>query len=271
MPSADGLGARQSYALAFLRSSPPPKEGPPLLVPLQGGPIPEPTASPPLDLQAPDYGIPAPAPSVAVARAHAASLVALQGRGSLFRTKISDIAFLGVGMQLYFEFLGDLVLLLSLLSVLAVPALLTNYYGPAGAGSAADLWLASFTLGNQGSKCPSSEDESGGSSAASCVGEKATTTIVYGKTFDSKTVAYVLTLCELLSVALMLAFVHGRMRWKVDRMVEKSKTSDINVARNTVYVTGLPADVEADDVAKFFSKNYELNKQQPRYQVSAVP
>ncbi len=66
---------------------------------------------------------------------------------------------------------------------------------------------------------------------------------------------------------IMIFFVHIRMERRLKLKVQSNKSSDICVAVNTVYVTGLPSDVEIEEVANFFSDNYALNVPQPRYKV----
>lgn len=199
-------------------------------------------------------------PSVERALRHAHAKQYRRGRAPYCGTSTGQLGELGVGISLYFRFLKYLACIFFLMSVFAAPALMFSYVGTRIQEDDMDaIGISRTTIGNFGQGVNGYVDCE--VNVANC---SALTVIQVGdRTFKVTSAAYLISAGDFFGTLILLLgyfFIKGRIK----ATVEDVDIDHVTASQYAVFVRRLPKDATEEEIRRFFSNLYRLDKDDVR-------
>ncbi|GMF39038.1 unnamed protein product [Phytophthora fragariaefolia] len=179
------------------------------------------------------------------------------GNKSVFDADMSDIAALGIGMELYFLLIKYLGWAFLTMGIISLPAIVVNYYGNGITTKMVDpLQLAYASLGNQGVN-PDIASDPTECSEIDCTGETVNTPF----TSDPETVAWIVTSSDAIYSFVFLV-VYLLFRRHAKRAIDAHQNEHLTPAKYAIFVRGLPPDATAREVLEHFNSRYDPTQEE---------
>ncbi|KAE9322116.1 hypothetical protein PR003_g17308 [Phytophthora rubi] len=182
------------------------------------------------------------------------------GNKSVFDANMNDIAALGIGMELYFLLIKYLGWAFLTMGVVALPAIVVNYYGDGVTAKMVDpLQLAYASLGNQGVNPDIASDPTQclPLGEIDCTG----TTVNTPFTTDPMKVAWIVTSSDAIYSFVFLV-VYLLFRRHAKRAIDAHQNEHLTPAKYAIFVRGLPPDATAREVLEHFNSRYDPTQEE---------
>lgn len=184
------------------------------------------------------------------------------GTKSVVDATMTDIASLGIGLELYFLMLQYFSWAFLSMGLVALPVIVVNYYGHGVTPKMVDpLQLAYASLGNQGVNPDVASDPTQclPLGTIDCTGTHVDTPF----TSDPATVAWIVTASDAI-YSLVFLLVYLLFRRRARRAIDAHQNEHLTPAKYAIYVRGLPPDATAHEVLEHFNR-YDPTRDEMTY------
>ncbi|EGZ08430.1 hypothetical protein PHYSODRAFT_526452 [Phytophthora sojae] len=182
------------------------------------------------------------------------------GNKSVFDANMSDIAALGIGMELYFLLIKYLGWAFLTMGIVSLPAIVVNYYGDGVTAKMVDpLQLAYASLGNQGVNPDIASDPK----LCLPLGEIDCTGVTVNTPFttDPQKVAWIVTSSDAI-YSFVFLIVYLLFRRHAKRAIDAHQNEHLTPAKYAICVRGLPPDSTAREVLEHFNSRYDPTQEE---------